>query len=120
MEFKDFLINENKTLFSQRLGDILNALQELSSDPKSIGKKENVKIIANQIRSNFLRGQKWPGDLKYQIKMLITIAVNLLKSVDPQVENRPDMDAVINSSIKNIEQMSKKLSIPNNQLASQE
>lgn len=114
MEFKDFLINENKTLFSQRLGDILNSLQELSSDPKSISKKESVKTIASQIRSNFLRGQKWPGDLKYQINMLVTIAFNLLKSVDPQVENRPDVDVVINSSIINIEQMNKRLSIPNN------
>lgn len=119
MEFKDFLINENKTLFSQRLGDILNALEELSSDPKSID-KERVMAIKNQIVSNFLRGQTWADELKYPSKMMTIIAFNLAKSIDRQAENSPEVSAVINSSIENIKQINKKLSIPNNQLASQE
>ena len=40
MKFKEFLLIENKSLLSQRVGDILNAVQDLSEDPKNIDKKQ--------------------------------------------------------------------------------
>ena len=51
MQFKDFLLFENKALFAGRLSDVQTALNNLKQDPDSINKKENARMIVAGIIS---------------------------------------------------------------------
>lgn len=115
INFKDYLLVENKVLFSQRLGDIMNGLQELISNPVSVGKDKAAKTIADQIRSKILR-TKWPSSLEENLKTLQTCAANILMSLDPKKENRPELDVVLQTCLKVLQQMSSTLEAPINNL----
>jgi len=117
MEFKDYLLVENNVLFASRVVDIINALQNLKDDIKNPNKKELAKNIADNMRKSFLRGNKW-SKLDGQIETIITVAYNILKSIDAKQEDRPDLDSVIKSSIDVLNKMKNNLGIPINQLAS--
>lgn len=119
MEFKDFLLIENKNLFAERLGDIITALENLADDPKNLEKKQKATTIANQIRKSFLRGNKWPK-MDGEIETMITVAYNLLKSSNPKEESRIDLDDIIKSSIQTLKSLQGNLQVPVNQLASPE
>lgn len=116
MQFKDYLLVENKSLFAQRVGDIITALQSLADDPKNLNKKQLATNIANQMRKSFLRGNKWPK-MDGEVNEIITIAFNLLKSSNPKEESRLDLDDVIKSSIIRLQNLSNNLQVPSNQLA---
>jgi predicted transcriptional regulator len=116
MNFKNYLINENKTLFAQRVGDILNSLQTISEDPKKLDKKEKIDIVVSQIRSNLLKGnQRWKK-LDEELKSLIKIGVNLSKSVDPKIENKPELELILKASINELQKILDNLGMPINQL----
>lgn len=115
MKFKEFLINENKSILAQRIGDILNAIQDLSEDPKNIDKKQKVENIVNQIRR--ILHTKWPSNQENSLLSLRKCAVNMMMSIDPKKESRPDLDLVINGCKKNLESLVKNLEAPINQIA---
>jgi hypothetical protein len=114
MKFKKFLINENKSILSQRIGDILNAIQDLSDDPKNIDKKQKVENIVNQIRR--ILHTKWPSSQENSLLVLRKCAANLMMSIDPKKENRPDLDLIINGCKKGLESLIKNLEAPINQI----
>lgn len=116
MKFKEFLLIENKSLLSQRVGDILNAVQDLSEDPKNIDKKQKVENIVNQIRR--ILHTKWPSNQEMVLVTLRKCAVNMMMSIDPKKENKPDLDMVINSCKKTLESLVKNLDGPINQITS--
>jgi uncharacterized protein (UPF0147 family) len=119
MEFKNYLLIENKNLFAERAGDILSALQELSDDPKNLNKKQLAINIANQMRKSFLRGNKWPK-MEGEVNQIITIAYNILKSCDPKQESKLDLDEVIKSSIVKLQNLINNMKVPVNNLAAPE
>lgn len=119
INFKDYLITENKVLFAQRLGDIMNGLDELINNPVNIGKDKSAKEIADQIRSKFLRS-KWPSNLEENQKILQKCAANILMCLDPKKENRPDLNTVLSGCLNILKQMSSNLDAPINNLMSPE
>lgn len=119
INFKNYLLIENKTLFSQRLGDIMNALQELLNNPIKIGKDKSAKKIADEIRSRFLK-TKWSSSLEGNLIILRNCAANILMSLDPKKENRKDLESVLKACLNKLQQMSSNLDAPINNITSPE
>lgn len=115
INFKNYLLFENKVLFSQRVGDIMNGLQELIDNPVNIGKDKGAKQIVDQIRSKILK-TKWSSKLEGNLRILQNCAANILMSLDPKKENRPDLNQVLSSCLKTLQQMSGNLEAPINNL----
>ncbi len=115
INFKNYLLSENKVLFSQRVGDIMNGLQELIDNPVNIGKDKGAKQIVDQIRSKILK-TKWSSKLEGNLRTLQNCAANILMSLDPKRENRPDLNQVLSSCLKTLQQMSSNLDAPINNL----
>lgn len=118
MMFKDFLLIENKVLLYERIGDIVNALQDLSQNFKSLGRRrstEAAKTIVNSIRSNILQYNKWPSSEINNIKVIQSCAVAIIKSIEESIEEN-DLETVINKCIKILQNLISKSDTPVNQL----
>lgn len=117
MEFKDFLINETSSYLGERVGDILNALQELIEDGKSMGTRQLVKQsegIVNQIR-NILHTH-WGKNQEKHLKKLQKIGVAIMKSI----EEKDELIQVLQSCSEELSEISSDLGTPTNKLATPE
>ena len=110
---------ENQVLFAQRLGDIMNAMDNLVKDPVAIGKDKKAQVIVDQIRSKLLRN-KWNSKLEGSLESLQTCAANILMSLDSKRENRPDLNSVLSSCLKIMDEIKSNLDAPINNLMSPE
>ena len=102
INFKDFILNENKILLAQKVGDILSALQDLNDNMKSIGTRmavRNIENIVNQIRK-ILR-TKWPDRDQNHIKNLQKCGVFLMKNI----EEKNDLEFAVKTSISMLEKI---------------
>ena len=102
INFKDFILNENKILLAQKVGDILSALQDLNDNMKSIGTRmavRNIENIVNQIRK-ILR-TKWPDRDQNNIKNLQKCGVFLMKNI----EEKNDLEFAVKTSISMLEKI---------------
>jgi|LakMenEpi03Aug12_release.lakeMendotaPanAssembly.Ray.scaffolds.fasta_scaffold576038_1 hypothetical protein len=118
MIFKDFLLNENKVLLYQRVGDILNALQDLSENFKGLGRRRSTdaaKNIVNAIRSSILQYNKWPNSEINNIRKIQSCAFAIMKSVEESIEDN-DLEIVINKCIKILQKMVSESETPINNL----
>jgi hypothetical protein len=114
MKFKEYLINENKSLLSQRIGDILSAVQTLMEDPKNIDKRNKTENIVNQIRR--IIHTKWPSNQKNNILSLRKCAANMMMAVDPKKQDRPELDEVLKACSDSLEEIIKNLETPVNNI----
>jgi len=115
MKFKEFLLNESTVVLNQKMGDILNALQELSQDAKQIGTRsliKNSELIVNKMRG--LLHQTWPQSKQKDVKLIQKCAVALMKAID----EKSDLEEIINKCIANLQNIGS--STPINNLASPE
>jgi len=118
MMFKEFLINENKVLLYQRVGDILNALQDLAENYKGLGARraaEAAKNIVNVIRSSILQNNKWPNSEINNLKTLQSCAVALMKSIEENTQEN-DLETSINKCIKILQKIISQTDVPINQM----
>lgn len=113
MEFKEYLITEQREYLSQKIGDVLTSVHELVSGGKQIGARHLVRHsegVVNQIRR--ILHTSWPkSELKY-LKVLQKCAVALMKTI----EDKGDLRETLNSVRHEIEQLSQSLGVPINQL----
>ena len=103
LDFTFYLLNETKTHLSQKMGDILSALQNLHDDAEHLGTRQLLKAsqgIVNQIRR--VIKETWPDTEMESLKVLQRIAVALSKAID---ENT-DLKDVIASSVEELQQAS--------------
>lgn len=117
MGFKKFIINESKAYLSQRIGDILTALQSLQEDATNLGNRQLVRAtegIVNQIR-RILR-DNWSDEEKNALKTLQKIGVALAKGMD----SNEDMSQIIAAATQELQNVSGKMEEPVNALASPE
>lgn len=117
MEFKDFLLNENRAYLGQRVGDVLNAIEDLDENGKSMGTRQvtrNAEGIVNQIRR--ILHSNWPKTEEKTLKKLQKIAVAIARALDPErkKEEGDDIYAIVASAKSEIEQLSGKLGVPIN------
>ena len=113
MRFKDFLLNENKAYFTQKVSDVLSALQDLNDSVDSMGARHlvsNAETIVNQMRR--IIHTHWPQSEEPNLKMLQKCAVAIKKAI----EEKDDLAPVLKACQQNIEQMSNSGS-PTNKIA---
>lgn len=117
MNFKDFLIVEQRAYLGQKIGDVLTAAQQLRDDSKHMGTRDLTRFsekIVNQIR-RILHSQ-WPREEKKHLMSLQKIGVAIMKAID----ERDDLPSVISSASASLEELSGKLGVPVHRLASPE
>jgi hypothetical protein len=111
IEFKSYLINEDNQYFGSKIGDILNAIQELSSDSANMGSRHVTRImqeIVNQIRS-VLRS-KWSIQQRPFLEQLQKVGVALMKVM----EEKGDIPGTLASAAHTLETVSSKIGTPLN------
>jgi len=115
--FREFLLNENRAYLGQKLGDILNALQDLSDNAQGLGTRQlvtNSENIVNQIRR--ILHTKWSSDEQPHLKSLQKAGVSIMKSI----EEKDDLEGTLIGATKEIEQLMGRLEVPANKLATPE
>jgi hypothetical protein len=112
-KFKEFIINENKVYLGQKVGDILNALQDLNDNAKGMGTKYLVRSaegIVNQIR-RILHNQ-WSKQEEYPLKRLQKVAVAIMKAI----EDKDDLEPILVSSAEELQDAMSDMDAPINKL----
>ena len=115
MNFKEFVINENKAYLGQKIGDILNALQDLQDSADGMGTRNLVKNsenIVNQIRR--ILHSKWGEKEEYSLKKLQKCGVAIMKAID----QKSDLREVIKSCMEELQNLLGDIDMPVNRLAS--
>lgn len=113
MEFKNFLLTEQRDYLSQKIGDILTSVHELVSGGKQIGARQLVRHsegVVNQIRR--ILHSSWPKTEYKHLRKLQKCGVALMKCI----EEKGDLREVLNSVRQELEQLSQKLGTPINKL----
>lgn len=116
MDFRDFILNENKTYLSQTLGDILSAMQELEQHKSNIGTRQLVgdtERIINQLRK-ILHGNWSKKELKY-LKSVQKAAVALAKAID----EKDSLPEVLGAATGELQDLMARLGEPVNTLGSE-
>mgnify|MGYP003335258955 CR=1 FL=1 len=114
MNFKTFLLNEDKAYLSQRVGDILTALKELDSDSKNMGTRDLVRFserIVNNVRR--VLHSNWSKEEQKFLLVLQKVAVAIMKAI----EEKNDLPTIISSSCNTLQKLVKDLGLPINKLA---
>lgn len=113
-QFKTFLLTEEKVYLGQRIGDVLNALQELTDHAPNMGKRHLMRIIVNIVKQirRILHGN-WSYDEEKYLKELQKIGVALMKGLD----SKDDLIQVVSNCTDACEKLSDKLDTPINNLA---
>lgn len=117
MKFKDFIIEENKAYFSQRVSDILSALQDLNDSAENMGVRHlvsNAETIVNQIRR--IIHTHWPQSENANLISLQKCGVAIMKTI----EEKGDLQGMLKSCQSQLEEIVGKSEAPINQMASDE
>lgn len=115
MNFKDFLLTEQKDYFTGRVADILTGVHELLTGGKQIGARQLVthsEGIANQIRK--VLHSNWPKKNNKYLRILQKCGVGLMKTID----EKGDLRETLNSVRHELEQLQQKIGEPVNDLGS--
>lgn len=113
MEFKNFLLTEQKDYLANRVNNILTGVHELVSAQKQMGAKQmvrNAEEIANQIRK--VLHASWPRAEHKYLKVLQQCGVALMKAI----EDKGDLPDVFNNVRAELEKLSHQLRVPANKL----
>jgi len=110
MEFKDFLLSENKSDFAVKVGDILSSLQDIYSDIDVMSKKDVFVYVINIVNKIRPLLKKDIG-LNY-LKILQKIATALMKDYDEKNDPKDN----IYSSIKELESLLSSVGLPINKI----
>ena len=113
MEFKKFILNENKAYLGEKIGDILSALHNLKEVSPNLGNKQISSMaynIVNQIRR--ILHSDWPGNKK-SLEKLQKVGTSIMKSI----EEKQDLLETIEGSIQEMEELSADLGVPVNTAA---
>lgn len=117
MNFKSFLVNENKYYLAQKSGDLLSAVQELGEDAPNLGNRALIRItqgVINQIR-RILHG-RWDDEDAQYLKTLQKIGVALCKAID----EKEDIAEVVASAQQELEKMMDDMEVPINSVGGEE
>lgn len=115
LNFKNFLLTEENQYLGARIGDILNAIQDLSGDAPNMGTRQlatYVEHISNQIRQ-ILRS-RWSMQQRPYLEVLQRAGVAMMKAAD----EGGDLPSTISSVAYELQTLSGKLGTPVNQMGS--
>lgn len=117
LRFEEFILNEGRAYLGMRLGDILNAVQDLEQNAKSMGTRQMVKNaegIVNQIRR--ILHTHWDKQDEPALKRLQKAGVALAKAID----EKDDLENVLTSVKAEIEELNGDLGQPVGELGKPE
>jgi len=117
MKFKDFLINENEAYLSQKIADILSALQDLNESAPNMGLRHlisNSQTIVNQIRR--IIHTHWPQVEENKLFTLQKCGVAIMKAI----EEKEDLLNILKSCQKILEDLVSEDKTPVNRIAAKE
>jgi len=103
INFKEFLINEEKGYLGHKISDILTSTQELHDDIENIGSRHLARLaeeIVNQIRK-IIHGD-WSSKSGKSLKELQKIGVAIQKTID----DKGDLKQIIPSAIEALQSIS--------------
>ena len=109
MDFGDFLLNEDKAYFGTRIGDLLNAVQDLVDNGSSMGTRQLVKKsegIVNQARR--ILHTHWPKKEEKSLEKLQDVAVAISRAI----EEKDDLINVLTNVKGSLEELSADLGMP--------
>lgn len=116
-KFRAFLLNENTNFLSNKVGDILEALQSISEDAPNMGTRHLLTVskdVVSEIRK--VLHETWAETEIDVLRSLQKIGVALMRAIE---ENEP-IGEVLESSIGELEDVLKKSGKPINDLGSEE
>ena len=117
MKFKEFILQENKAYFSQRVSDILSAIQDLNDSAQNMGVRNlvsNSETIVNQIRR--IIHTHWPQSEDANLVLLQKCGVAIMKTI----EEKGDLQAILKACQGQLENIVGQSDAPINQMASDE
>jgi hypothetical protein len=117
MKFKDFLLNENEVYLSQKIADILSALQDLNDSAENMGTRHlvsNSQTIVNQIRR--IIHTHWPQSEETKLLVLQKCGVAIMKAI----EEKEDLASILKVCQSNLEDLASEDKTPVNRIATQE
>jgi DUF438 domain-containing protein len=103
MEFKEFILNENRAFLDQRMSDVLSALQDLNDSAESMGARHlvsNAENIVRQIRR--IIHTHWPEKEEPRLRTLQKCGAAIMRAI----EEKDDLESVLKSCQSNIEEIS--------------
>jgi hypothetical protein len=115
--FKMFILNEARAYLGIRLGDILNAVQDLDQNAKSMGTRQMVKNaegIVNQIRR--ILHTHWDKSEEDSLKKLQKVGVALARAI----EEKDDLEGMLKSAKGELEELAADLGQPVGELGKPE
>ena len=116
MEFKYFLLNENKADLSEKIGDILNAIHDID-DGSVLGARQMVKFCEKVVaRIRRILHSNWPQTEHKHLKKLQKIGVAIMNSI----EQKDDLKELLPSIRQELEDISANLGMPINTFGAQE
>jgi hypothetical protein len=116
-KFEEFLINEEKSFFGDKINNVLTSMQDVQNDMSNLGSRHLSRLaenIVNQIRK-ILHGH-WNPKYNHKLKELQKIAVAIQKTID----DRGDLNQVLPAATAALEQLSGKMGIKANNLKAPE
>ena len=81
--FKQYLLNEDRAYFGERIGDVLNAVEDLVDNGNSMGTRQLVKkseVIVNQIRR--ILHTNWPKKEEKNLEKFLLLEKKLVLNLE--------------------------------------
>ena len=103
MQFKDFIIMEDKAFLDQRISDVLSAIQDLNDSAENMGARHllsNAEGVVNQIRR--IIHTHGPEREEPKLKTLQKCAAAIMRAI----EEKDDLQDILKSCQGNIEEIS--------------
>ena len=113
LKFEHFLLNEDATYLAGRMGDILDALQDIQKNAKGMGTRQlvrNSERVVNQCRR--ILHTNWGNDNIKNLEALQRVAVAIKKGI----EEKDDIENIINNSVSEISDTLADMGVPVNSL----
>jgi len=117
VKFKEFVLKESDEHLSQRISDILSAVQDLNDSAGDMGARHlvsNAQTIVNQIRR--IIHTHWPQSERPSLEKLQKCAVAIMKAI----EEKDDLEGVLKACQAHLESLTGDQERPSNKLASQD
>ncbi len=113
LEFKYFLLSESRVYLGSKIGDILNAMQELQEEGPHMGKRQFMKH-AERISAMIRRilHSSWPQKETHHLKGLQKIGVAIMKSI----EEKGDLEEALKGGSAELEKILANMKVPVNQI----
>lgn len=114
MDFKYYLLNEDRVNLGQKIGDLLNASQDLEENGASMGMRQlakNALGIVSQIRR--IIHSNWTKEQEKYLRKLQKVGVAIMRTI----EEKDDLKEILPSVSQELQSIQTELGVPLNKLA---